>query len=126
MLRTYILLILLISPCSFLHAEQCPLADEEFPEDDCSFQDLGIDIKTLRFGKIDDVSDNNRRIFFGAVRFDVTTAQIFDTDDSDCNFDDEVLDDSNNGDEVAFIVSETDPRVIEQLWLLDCTINQAR
>lgn len=125
MLRKLVLLLLLMLPYSFLAAEQCDLGDFDFPEDDCSFNSLGVDIRSLRFGKIDSATSN--RLFFGAARYEVSnSAQIYDTTDSDCNFDDEVLDDSNDGDEVAFIVSDSDPRIIEQLWLLDCTIYQAR
>ena len=126
MIRICIFLVLSIFLYSAVFAGECDVKDPEFPEDDCSFTDLGINIKALRFGKID-TAPNSSEITFGSASYDVSDAEIYDTDDSDCNFDDEILDDSNEGDEVAFTVSINDPRKIEQLWLLDdCSLTQAK
>ena len=115
---------LLVMP---VKAQMCDLEDSEFPEEDCSFVDLGANIDTIKFGRVD--RDNGPTVDFGNARFDLNfdgAAHVVSGDD--CNNSDirDVPGNAFANEDVAFIPNATNPRVIEEIWILDCTIVQDR
>ena len=120
------------------HAADCDLDDVNFPEDPnftieaCSFNDLGINPATVKFGQVDavfQVSSSNTIVRFGAASFNLpdsaTLYHIEDNDDCDIGDGDD-LDNISNVRDVAFIPSVTDPRIIARIWVLNCDIVQDR
>lgn len=124
MLRIYALALVLIFPPGFLAAADCNLAAVNFPAAGCGFVERGIDIRALRFARIDAIHDS--AMLFGSARFDISAAQIFDTKNAGCKRENEISDTYKAGDEVAFIADPHNQRKISYLWLLTCGITQPR
>ena len=126
MLRICVLAFLLIFPPGFLLAADCNLAAVNFPRAGCGFVERGINIKALRFARIDAILENDSAMLFGSARFDLSAAQIFDTKNEGCRHENEISDTYEAGDEVAFIADPRNQRKIKYLWLLTCAITQPR
>ena len=114
-----------------LLAETCNLADEDFPDDDCSFSDLGINPQMLKFGEVDaifEINSGSTNVRFGAALFILPdTANLYNVDGDDCvSGDGDDIDNIANVEDVAFIPSTADPRMITDIWILDCDIVQDR
>ena len=109
-------------------AQTCNLADADFPSEGCSFNDLNVNKQMLKFSQVDSTFGSNNIRFGAAVYSLPNSALIYDADigDDDCNEDVNDFNDINAGDEVAFIPSTTDPRIITDIWILDCNIVQDR
>lgn len=121
--------------CCQLYAEDCDLEDADFPNAECSFVGLGINTQMLKFGVVDavfQISSSSTNVRFGAATFNLPdTATVYHViDDDDCDIrngsDLEGIDDAINVEDVAFVPSTTDPRIITDMWVLDCDIVQDR
>jgi len=136
------LIILLIFCAARLYAADCSsssaipnLTSTDFPNADCSFNSLSINPQSVRFGNLTFGGGGGN--FFASpfvnlgsrlYRLD-ENIEIFDASDDDCEFDED--DDSFfiNNESVAFVLSGDSlnaPRVITQLWILDCEIDSTR
>ena len=113
----------------YAYAETCDLEDPDFPEEDCSFD--GINTQMLKFGKID--REETAELFFGNARYELElgssgTTVVNTVDDDDCSttsINNIPLGDLED-EEIAFLPSSNDPRLISDIWVLDCTIVQDR
>lgn len=118
-------------------ADTCDLADADFPSDECSFNDLGINKQMLKFGQVDGFVEFNpgsglvRFIRYGSAQYDfASSVNLYEIEsDGDCDIRDEddldnVLDNIDYSDNVdfAFIPSTTNPREITDIWVLNCNI----
>lgn len=123
---TKILLLVVLVFASQSHAAECAIDTVDFPNSNCSFSPP-FEAKQLKFGNLDFVSNSGNTIRIGAVQFSLAeNVEIFDAADPICDFDDDELEGDDEGQEIAFKVSEIDSREITQLWLLDCTVELAR
>lgn len=133
-------LFIFLSYPSFIYAEPCDLNDPDFPhnlvndpdeEPGCSFNDLSVNVNALRFGRFDEVVET------GVIRSGVNlytleeglldSGNAYDVQSSDCALNSSLEDNINR--DIAFILdgdSLRAPRVITQLWLLDCEITKIK
>jgi hypothetical protein len=124
MTRIFLLIVLVFSLQS--QATECAIDAINFPNINCSFSPP-FEAQQLKFGNLDSVTNSGNSIRLGAVHFNLTEdVEIFDAHDPTCDYDGHDLEDEDEGQEIAFKVSETDSREITQLWLLDCTVEIAR
>ena len=118
--------------CSQLYAVDCDLGDADFPSEECSFADLGVNTQMLKFGEVDaafQINSSNTIVRFGAATFNLPgSAVVYHViDDDDCDIlDGDDLDGISSIGDVAFIPSTTDPRIITDIWVLDCDVVQDR
>jgi hypothetical protein len=123
-IRVFILILLAIA--SQVNASECDINTANFPEDDCSFSPP-FETQYLKFGNLDEVFNAGHSIRIGAAEYDLLeNVEIFDASESDCDYDYDELGSDDEGQEVAFKVSETNSREITQIWLLDCKVEIAR
>ena len=115
----------------------CPMSNgvtlEDFLPESCEDSLIGVDQSDIRFATIDNILGN--RIRFGMARYNVSSNAINtcsvgienDNDDDD-DFDPVSLSDIEQGQQVAFLIDDPDgePRRINQLWVLNCSIVQER
>ena len=86
----------------------------------------------LKFGQVDAVfqtSSSESNVRFGAAIFILPDAATLYhvVDDDDCNLGVGAdLDGISNVTDVAFIPSAADPRIITDIWVLDCDVVQDR
>jgi|GEM_PF-2359719 len=137
-----LILLLAVSSSVNLYAEDCSsssvipnLTSANFPNADCSFSSLNVNPQSLRFGRLtfgggggnffaDPFVNLGSRLY----RLD-ENIEIFDASDDDCEFDEDEDSFFINNESVAFVLSGDSlnaPRVITQLWILDCDINSTR
>ncbi len=127
MLRLSVKIILLMCLSSHLLAEECNLTDINFPRAACKFSEPGFNVQALKFAKIDRTFSFARLLILESATFQVEEdAEIFDANEDDCEFDEEQVNNDNVGDEIAFMVSNENPRQITNLWILNCTVSQSR
>ena len=140
-----LIIISLLTHAITSHAADCTsssanpnLISPNFPKEECSFNSLSVNPQNLRFGNLtfggaDDNDDGffeNAFVNLGSRLYQLDeNVEIYDArdDDADCNFNEDdfvVFDES-----VAIILSDDSlnaPRVITQMWLLDCDIDTTR
>ena len=100
----------------------CDLLDPDFPFKspaiDCSFAGLGINTQMIKFGHVDEVDRDNGvdLLFMGNARFEVQGTVYF-INNGTCS----IIQTSQFqvDDEVIFIPSSTDSRVITLSWVYD-------
>lgn len=118
-------------------AECSGILDSDFPSDECSFNDFGVDGEMVKFGHVDSVftpsspSSSPTNVRFGSATYIINdTAEInvaFDDDDclprvNDNGFTLQFINDNFGAiDNVAFIPSSTNPREIERIWVFRCS-----
>ena len=118
-------------------AECAGFLDSDFPSNECSFNDFGVDGKMVKFGHVDSVFTPNNpagsptNVRFGSANYIINdTAEInVAFDDDDClpmvnnnGFTLQFINDSFGAIEnVAFIPSSTNPREIERIWVFRCS-----
>lgn len=124
MIRIYALVMLVLA--SQAQATECVISVFNFPNDNCSFSPP-FEAQQLKFGNLDDVFNSGNAIRIGSARFDLAeNVEIFDAENPACDYDGDELESDDEGQEIAFKVSETDSREITQVWLLNCTVEIAR
>jgi len=124
MVRIFALLVLVFVSTS--QATECDVELFNFPNSNCSFAPP-FEAGQLKFGNLDSVFNSGHSIRIGNTRFELARhAEILDAGVPDCDYDDDELEDEDEGQEIAFKVSETNSREITHVWLLNCTVETAR
>ena len=124
MIRYFALMLLALASQS--QAVECDIESFNFSNSDCSFS-LPFEAKQLKFGNLDAVTSSGNAIRIGVVRFNLADEiEVFDAAEPSCNYYAGMLGDEQEGQEIAFKVSETNSREITQVWLLNCTVGVAR
>ena len=130
MLYKMLIGIFLLHLATAVYADLCDLTDENFPRDTCSFSEPSFNKNALRFGHIDKVVENGSIIRLGANLYVLDeNVVINDTSNSDCAFNSLEIDSTDEEKYIAFTLdgdSLRAPRIINQLWLLECELDQAR
>ncbi len=111
------------------------LTSTDFPNADCSFTGLNVNPQSLRFGNLTfgGAGGNffaNPFVNLGSRLYRLDeNIEIFDGRDDDCEFNDDEDSFFINNESVAFVLSDDSlnaPRIITQMWILDCDINSTR
>ncbi len=124
MIRIFTLILLALAVPS--QAAECVVDSFNFPNNDCSFS-LPFDAEQLKFGNLDAVFSSGNVIRIGIAQFYLAdNVEVFDAAALDCDYEEDELKDEQEGQEIAFKVSQADSREITQLWLLNCTVEAAR
>ena len=127
MLRAIVIFVVIFG--SAYADDDCDLSDTDFPKSSCSFTSFGIEAHAIKFGKIDDVTSSGEVIFLNSARFELGSddIEIFDADSTDdCDYSSDELSNAEEGEDIAFTVDINEPRKITRLWLLRCSVYQAR
>lgn len=116
---------------ALVYASDCDFSDQDFPSNACSFTNplTSVDVTALKFGKINKSYESEGVIALGANHFQVIPNETIILDAGNttaCIYNQNIFDDDEIGQDIAFTIDSNEPRKITRLWLLRCNNYQAR